>query len=194
MKAHIKKAIEISDAKIQFVSLVDAAANKRQFLIQKAEDGKASFTSVGKILMSDDTTHFVTGIVYAPLTEDSHGNFMTEDEIRKAAHWFVKNGDKVDLQHSFEQVAGVTVVETYVAPCDMEVGGQAVVKGTWLMTVEVVKRYVKFVILHKNEKTQKQLLCVDDFALFLRLRHIFFYYGSEKVCYNITRRGFFDYM
>ncbi|MDR2558885.1 MAG: XkdF-like putative serine protease domain-containing protein [Oscillospiraceae bacterium] len=137
MKAHIRKAIEISDAKIQFVSLVDSAANKRQFLVQKAEDGKAQFSSVGKILMSDDTTHFITGIVYAPLTEDTHGNFMTEEEIKKAAHWFAKNGDKVDLQHSFEQVAGVTVVETYVAPCDMEIGGQSVVKGSWLMTVEV---------------------------------------------------------
>ena len=28
---------------------------------------------------------------------------MTEDEIRKAAHWFAKNGDKVDIQHSFEK-------------------------------------------------------------------------------------------
>ena len=42
MKVHIKKAIEISDAKIQFVSLVDAAANKRQFLIQKADDCKGA--------------------------------------------------------------------------------------------------------------------------------------------------------
>lgn len=32
MKDTIQKAIEISDAKIQFVSLVDKAANKRQFV------------------------------------------------------------------------------------------------------------------------------------------------------------------
>ena len=31
----------------------------------------------------------------------------------------------------------MTVVETYVAPSDMEVEGQPVIKGTWLMTVEV---------------------------------------------------------
>ena len=34
----IQKAIEISDAKIQFVSLVDKAANKRQFLVTKQEN------------------------------------------------------------------------------------------------------------------------------------------------------------
>lgn len=133
----IEKAIEISDAKIQFVSLVDKAANKRQFLITKAEDGQAQFSTLGKVLKVDSETHYVTGIVYEPLTEDAHGNFMTENEIRKAAYWFAKNGDKVDLQHSFEQADGVSVVETYVAPSDMDVEGQPVIKGTWLMTVEV---------------------------------------------------------
>lgn len=133
----VEKAIEISDAKIQFVSLVDKAANKRQFLITKADGGQAQFSTLGKVLKVDAETHYVTGIVYEPLIEDAHGNFMTETEIRKAAYWFAKNGDNVDLQHSFEQVDGVTVVENYVAPSDMEVEGQPVVKGTWLMTVEV---------------------------------------------------------
>lgn len=133
----VEKAIEISDAKIQFVSLVDKAANKRQFLITKAEDGQAQFSTLGKVLKVDSETHYVTGIVYEPLTEDAHGNFMTESEIRKAAYWFAKNGDKVDLQHSFEQADGVSVVETYVTPSDMDVEGQPVIKGTWLMTVEV---------------------------------------------------------
>lgn len=137
MKDTIQKAIEISDAKIQFVSLVDKAANKRQFLITKADEGQAQFSTVGKILKTDADTHYVTGIVYEPLTEDAHGNFMTEDEIRKAAYWFAKNGDKVDLQHSFEQADGLSVVENYVAPSDMEIDGTPIVKGTWLMTVEV---------------------------------------------------------
>lgn len=133
----VQKAIEISDARIQFVSLVDKAANKRQFLITKAENGSAQFSTLGKILKVDDATHYLTGIVYEPLVEDAHGNFMTEEEIRKAAYWFAKNGDEVDIQHSFEAVNDISVVENYVAPCDMEIGGEPVVKGTWVMTVEV---------------------------------------------------------
>ena len=27
---------------------------------------------------------------------------MTEQEITKAAYWFAKNGNQVDVQHSFE--------------------------------------------------------------------------------------------
>ena len=134
---NITKAIEITDAKITFVSLVDKAANQRQFLITKANDGNASFSTLGKILKVDDTTHYVTGIVYEPLVEDADGNYMTEDEIRKAAHWFAKHGDKVDIQHSFVAADGLTVVENYIAPCDMTIGDNAIVKGTWIMTVEV---------------------------------------------------------
>jgi len=133
----IKKAIEISDAKIQFISLVDKAANKRQFLVTKAKDGGAQFSTLGKILKVDAEAHYITGVVYEPLVEDSHGNFMTEDEIKKAAHWFAKNGDKVDLQHSFEAVDGIAVVENYIAPCDMQIGDELVAKGTWLITAEV---------------------------------------------------------
>lgn len=133
----VKKAIEISDAKIQFVSLVDKAANMRQFLITKAEDGMARFSTFGKILKVDSATHYLTGIVYEPLIEDAHGNFMTAEEIQKAAYWFAKNGDEVDLQHSFEAASGVSVVENYIAPCDMPLGEAVVAKGTWLITVEV---------------------------------------------------------
>lgn len=133
----VKKAVEISDAKIQFISLVDKAANKRQFLVTKGENGTAQFSAQSKILKVDEATHYVTGIVYEPMVEDAHSNFMTAEEIRKAAYWFAKNGDKVDLQHSFESVDGVSVVENYVAPCDMQIGDTPIVKGTWLITAEV---------------------------------------------------------
>lgn len=133
----VQKSIEISDAKISYVSLVDKAANKRQFLITKADDGTAQFSTVGRIVKVDDNTHYLTGIVYEPMVEDAHGNFMTEAEIRKAAYWYAKNSDQVDIQHSFETAKGVSVVENYIAPCNMEIGDATVLKGTWLMTVEV---------------------------------------------------------
>jgi hypothetical protein len=142
MKRSLRKAYEITDAKIQFVSLVDKAANKRQFLLKKADDGKAVFTTYGRIVKADADNHYVTGIVYEPMEEDSHGNFMTEEEITKAAYWFAKNGDKVDLQHSFEPLEGATVVENWIAKADFEIDGEAIQKGTWLMTVEVADESV----------------------------------------------------
>lgn len=133
----VNKAYEITDAKIQFVSLVDKAANLKRFLITKAQDGQASFSTYGKIIAKDAEHHFATGIVYEPLAEDAHGNYMTEEEITKAAYYFAKSGMKVDLQHSFEPLSGVEVVESWVAKADFSIDGTPVTKGTWLMTVEL---------------------------------------------------------
>jgi len=138
----LKKAYEITDAKIQFVSLVDKAANKRKFLLKKEANGRATFTTYGKIVKADVENHYVTGIVYEPLTEDSHGNYMTEAEITKAAYHFAKNGNKVDLQHSFEPLEGASVVESWIAKADFDIGGEQIKKGTWLMTVEVADESV----------------------------------------------------
>lgn len=135
----IEKACAISDAKIQFVSLVDKAANKKQFLITKAKQsgGVAMFQSFGRILKADNESHFVTGIVYEPMAEDTDGNYMTAEEIEKAAHWFMKHGGDVDIQHCFQKAKDVEVVESFVAKSDMEMEGQKVTKGTWIMTMEV---------------------------------------------------------
>ncbi|MCM1227694.1 MAG: XkdF-like putative serine protease domain-containing protein [Clostridium sp.] len=135
MKSKIKKAYEIKDAKISFVSLVDKAANKRQFLITKADDGNADWKTTGRIIKADN--HYVTGIVYEPLVEDSQGDFMTADEIQKACYWFAKNGDAVDIQHNFEAHNGISVVENWVEKADTEIDGEKIVKGTWLVTAEI---------------------------------------------------------
>lgn len=152
MPNKVAKAYAINDAKIMFVSLVGKAANKHQFLITKSEDGKADFQTYGRILKADAGSHFVTGIVYEPMVEDTDGNYMTEDEITKAAHWFAKNGNKVDLQHSFEPLDGAVVVESSVTKCDMELEGQTIKKGTWLMTVEIQDEDI-FQAIEKGEIT-----------------------------------------
>lgn len=134
---NVNKAFEITDAHISFVSLVNKAANKKQFLITKAEKGQADFSTCGRIVKTDEAHHYITGIVYEPMVEDAHGNYMSEEEIIKAAYWFAKNGDSVDIQHSFNALENATVVENWVAKSDCEIDGEPIKKGTWLITVEV---------------------------------------------------------
>ena len=133
----VEKATAISNARIQFVSLVDKAANQRKFLLKKEEGGKATFSTYGRIVKTDSENHYVTGIVYEPMTEDAHGNYMEEAEITKAAYYFAKHGDKVDIQHSFEPFDGAAVVENWIAKADFKIGDEEVRKGSWLLTVEV---------------------------------------------------------
>ena len=134
---NLKKAYSINDAKISFVSLVDKAANQKEFLITKALDDERAFATLGKIIKADDESHYLTGVVYEPLIEDAHGNFMSEEEIQKAAYWFAKNGDKIDLQHDFSECQSCTVVENWVAKSDCIIGDDEIKKATWLLTVEV---------------------------------------------------------
>ena len=137
MKDKITKAYAIMDAKISYVSLVDKAANRRQFLITKADDGTASFQSFGRILKADPEMHQVTGIVYEPMVEDTDGNYMTEAEIEKAAHWFMRNKGDVDIQHTFEKAEGVEIVESSVTKAEQTIEDNVIKKGTWLMTMEI---------------------------------------------------------
>lgn len=137
-KQKVERACEITNAKITFVSLVDAAANKKQFLVTRAKDGQAEIKLTGRILRQDGEKHLVTGIVYEPMAEDTWGTFMNAEEIEKAAHWFMRNGSlNNDIQHSFEPNRDCAVVESWIARSDTEIGGEAVKEGTWLMTVEV---------------------------------------------------------
>lgn len=152
MPDKVAKAFAINDAKILFVSLVDKAANQKEFLITKSENGQAVFRTYGRILKSNEKAHYVTGIVYEPMVEDSQGNYMTAEEIEKSAHWFAKNGSSVDLQHSFKPLEGAAVVESWIAKADFEIDGEPVKKGTWLMTMEISNPDI-FAAIEKGEIT-----------------------------------------
>ena len=133
------KAREIYDAQIEFVSLVDKAANKHKFIIAKADrkNNRNSFEHSAMFIKSDTDSHIVTGIVYEPMAEDSQGDYMTAEEIEKSAHWYMKNAQGVDVQHNWQQAAGVSVVESWIEKNDTTIEGVEIKAGTWLMTMEI---------------------------------------------------------
>ncbi|XLP24126.1 XkdF-like putative serine protease domain-containing protein [Bacillus toyonensis] len=128
---------ELKNANISYVSLVTKGANGRQFAIMKSESAKQqNITKQVPILKTEEEKQLVTGVVYEPDVEDSHGDKMTAEEIEKAAYTFMENYQHIDKQH--DEIAGKgTVVENWIAKSDMTVGEQEVQAGTWLMTVRV---------------------------------------------------------
>ena len=133
MSKKVNKSIEMTDVQISFISLVDRPANKRTFLVTKGDEKLLEC----RILKADDERHVITSVVYEPMTKDAHDNFMTAEQIEKSAHWFLKNGNKVDFQHNFVATEGCAIVESYIAPEDIEIGGEKVTKGTWVASIEV---------------------------------------------------------
>src|SRR4051794_39979894 len=65
--------------------------------------------------------------------------WASEDEIRKAAHRFMKNGGLVNLMHKTMEPHG-TLVENAIALSDFEVDGELIRKGSWYVAFEPNER------------------------------------------------------
>lgn len=87
-------------------------------------------------LWKDDAQRIVYGVVMQPHVPDSQGDWQSPEDIEKAAHRYLAESRKHDVQHQ-EQAVDVVPVESFIAPTDMEYAGRPVLKGSWVMAVRV---------------------------------------------------------
>lgn len=112
---------------------MDKAANQTEFFFTKSAEPPSFEKKVRLFTKSEqDEQKLVYGIVYEPDVPDAHGDFMTAEEIEKAAHGFLAEAREIDINHSFEGGTGV-VVESYVAPDDFMIGSKRITKGSWVL-------------------------------------------------------------
>ncbi|MGM0215061.1 XkdF-like putative serine protease domain-containing protein [Enterococcus sp. AZ109] len=126
---------KLENVKVTHVSYVDKAANKKSFFLTKSEEEPTFQTIVKLVTKADDPQKLVYGVVYEPDAEDAHGDYMDAETIEKAAHNFMEDYQQIDKQHDFTTNAG-KVVESYVAPVDMEIGETPITKGTWVLVTK----------------------------------------------------------
>ena len=89
---------------------------------------------------------YVMGVVLEPETIDatktdkSIGDIYSEEEVRKAAHHFMLNysGAGNDFMHDNEESGLLKIVESYIVPIEMQLNGEIVKKGSWLMATLVL--------------------------------------------------------
>ncbi len=135
---HLRNAIaRIPQAKIPGMSERDL-----QGLQDKARrmlDDVHRFAKSGHLIKGLDPSdeRFVLGIVLEPEVVDAQGDIYSADEIRHAAHQFMEDFGGLGLMHRYRVNDQVKVVESYLAPSDLAVGGQQVRKGTWLLGVHI---------------------------------------------------------
>lgn len=98
----------------------------------KADDAWERSTQIYKV---NEEKQLVTGVVMEPGEIDTQGDFTTASEIETAAHLFMTKSRIVGKGHATK--AKAEVVESYVSGAEMEIGGQKVKKGSWIMTVKV---------------------------------------------------------
>lgn len=111
-----------------------------------------------RILKSEQAHNIEQGIflfvVYEPgsaedeSTHDAHGDWATAEEIEKACYNFNRKkifDTAVDNQHDFESI-DAEILESYIAPVEMNIGDEIIKQGTWLAKIwihdeEIVDEY-----------------------------------------------------
>lgn len=76
-----------------------------------------------------------TFVVLVPDEVDLHGDTVDEATVRAGCHNFNLFCRKANLFH-MQATTSFDIVESYVAPVDMQIGDKFVTKGTWLATVQ----------------------------------------------------------
>jgi hypothetical protein len=80
---------------------------------------------------------YVLGYVLVPDVVDAQGDTYSRDEVRKAAWNYMAHFRNVGLMHKGLVNGKVDLVESYIAPVAMSVGGSDVPEGTWLLGLRV---------------------------------------------------------
>ena len=81
-------------------------------------------------------------VVMEPETEDLQGDVTDAEEIEKAAHQYLLDSRVVGDSHRKDECANLFkvdagVVESFIAPTDYEVGGEKILKGSWVLAIKV---------------------------------------------------------
>lgn len=122
---------------INFISLVDKAANQKVVIFKSADPSKNSYNKIVNILKVDEDKREVTGVVYEPEVADSEGDFTTADEIKKAAYLFMKNRKttNIDKQHDETPDEGF-VAESWIVQKD-DARLPDALEGSWAVVIKV---------------------------------------------------------
>lgn len=80
----------------------------------------------------------VMGVVLEPDEVDAQGDTISPEEIRNAAYKFMEDFQVSGIQHKEFAGGRVKIVESWIAPQDLTIEGQAIKAGTWMMTNRIL--------------------------------------------------------
>ena len=120
----------------------DSAKEKAELQGREIEQEKTKLTKAEdkkmQIIKTDNGFNTVLFVALVPLEIDRNGDMITEEEITKTAHDFVRNLGKkaVNVDHENEtDIKDAEFVESFVAPVDIPVGLETIPKGAWVVGI-----------------------------------------------------------
>lgn len=111
---------------------VSKAAMPPRNLIKRVEPSK-------RFIVKSDDERFVIGVVYEPNTPDAHGDWISPEPLRKAAHEFMGEFQSLNVMH--EAPLGkqsYRLAESYIAKTDEYIGQQRIKAGSWVLAAYIL--------------------------------------------------------
>ncbi len=108
----------------------------------KSEEGKTAKSEYAMIAKSDKAQQKVWAVVLEPGRVDAQGDWMTPQEVEKAAHKWLAEYGKHGLRHKGEVTGDIRPIESYLAPTAFNLGVQEVPKGAWVLGVHIAKEEI----------------------------------------------------
>lgn len=111
---------------------------------EEKEEMPEKFVSIYPVDKADNDEHICCSVVYAPGSPDdtdTQGDYATENEIRLAAYSFVENTQIFKMNHKGKPIK-VKILESYIAPQDVTIAGQLIIKGSWILTTRILDKKV----------------------------------------------------
>ena len=106
--------------------------------VTKAQTEEQGADTVGSLQVAKSLDKELMQVTYISMNvgADLHGDFTSEEEVRKAKESFNKSLQNCYLFHCVPTTT-FSVIESYLLPLDGVLNGHFVQKGTWLMTLQV---------------------------------------------------------
>jgi hypothetical protein len=106
-----------------------------KFLLHESYLSKSDSEFEDVIVKKGEELRYVLGAVLVPDEFDGQNDNASAEEVRKAAHLFMINfrGQGNRVMHDVIENPAIKIVESYITPVDMTIGGEKIKKGTWMM-------------------------------------------------------------
>jgi hypothetical protein len=89
----------------------------------------------GKIVAKDVAQRIVYSVALEPNVVDLQGEWESAKDIEEAAHIYLAEHRGTKLSH--EEDINASVVESFIAPVDLELNGEYVSKGSWVVAMKI---------------------------------------------------------
>jgi len=96
---------------------------------------KSNTNKTGLLKSSNELLKQAVYVVLIPDEVDAHGDIYSEETVRKACENFNKSNARSNLFH-IVNTDSFSVIESYIAPVDMQFQEEVVKAGTWLAKLQ----------------------------------------------------------